>query len=154
MFHLKMISLSVACTYSWWFFGVFFLLWFAKGGKGRKAVRTPHPLPHHFFFILGSASVLLNLLLYEPHQKNPPAMQAILKISLMSWTCQGMNIGMYHLNFELFLPLHPKSLPPPPTPPPMDAQILTTSPFLIWTLWKNLCYLRKFLPNNFKTDSF
>ena len=54
------------------------------GGKGRKAVRTPHPLPHHFFFILGSASVWLNLSLYEPHQKNPPAMQAILKISLMS----------------------------------------------------------------------
>lgn len=42
-------------------------------------------------------------------------MQAILKISLMSWTCQGMNIGMYHLNFELFLLLHPKS---PPRPPP------------------------------------
>ena len=41
-------------------------------------------------------------------------MQATLKISLMSWTCQGMNIGMYHLNFELVLPLHPKSPPPPP----------------------------------------
>ena len=84
--------------------------------RGERQWEPLAPSPIIFFFILGSAFMWLNLLLYEPHQKKKkqPAMQATLKISLMSWTCQGMNIGMYHLNFELFLPPHPKSPPPRP----------------------------------------
>lgn len=63
----------------------------------------------------------LNLLLYKPHKKNAsyagyPDHECKLfplKISLMSLACHRMNIGMYHFNFELFLPLHPNLRNPP-----------------------------------------
>ena len=64
-----------------------------------------------------SFHVAESLTLWTTPKKKQPAMQATLKISVMSWTCQGMNIGMYHLNFELFLLLHPKSPPPPHSAP-------------------------------------
>ena len=135
MFHLKMISLNIGGI-AGAVFAVFFFCslqsktyscakaeprskqkMIGEEARGERQWEPFAPSPIIFFFILGSAFMWLNLLLYEPHQKKQPAMQATLKSSVMSWTCQGMNIGMYHLNFELFLPLPPKSPPPPHSTP-------------------------------------
>ena len=48
-----------------------------EGERGEGPPLTPSPII--FFFVLGSAFALLNLLLYERQIKKPPATQAIIE---------------------------------------------------------------------------
>ena len=54
------------------------------GGKGRKSVRTPHPLPHHFLYHPWFSFCVAESHTLRTTPKKLPAMQDTLKISLMS----------------------------------------------------------------------
>ena len=109
-----------------------------EGGKGRKAVRTPHPLPHHFLFhpwFSFRVAESLNTLRTTP--KKPASYAGYPENFSDELNMSGNEHRDVPFKFRALPPTPPQIPPPPPnppTPPPMDEQILTTSPFLIWTL--------------------
>ena len=102
------------------------------GGKGRKAVRTPHPLPHHFLFhpwFSFRVAESLNTLRTTP--KKPASYAGYPENFSDELNMSGNEHRDVPFKFRALPPTPPQIPPPPPHLLSMDEQILTTSPFLI-----------------------
>ena len=86
------------------------------GGKGRKAVRTPHPLPHHFLFHPRFSFGVAESLTLRTTPKKPASYAGDPENFSDELNMSGNEHRDVPFKFRALPPTPPQIPPPPPTP--------------------------------------